>query len=75
MNTRIIIIACVLLILGIPAQAQWVQTGPYGGDFVALAVNGPYLFASGEGGVFRSSDNGNSWKPLPRSPAVSLPSQ
>ncbi len=69
MNSRIATIACYLLILRIPAQAQWVQTGPYGGDFSALAVSGTYLFAGGDGGVYRSTDNGNSWKMLPGSPA------
>src|ERR1035437_9606988 len=69
MNTRIVIIACFLLILGIPVRAQWVQTGPYGGDFGALAVSGTNLFACGNSGVYRSTDNGNSWKLLPGSPA------
>ena len=46
-----------------PLLAQWVQTnGPYGAEIRCLAVSGTNLFAGTNGeGVFRSTDNGNSW--------------
>ncbi|MDQ3011765.1 MAG: hypothetical protein M3X11_13785, partial [Acidobacteriota bacterium] len=46
-----------------PTRGQWVQTnGPYGGDIRALLVNGTNLFAgTNGGGVFLSTNNGQSW--------------
>ncbi len=60
--------SALLLTFASNASGQWVQTGPYGGDFLALAANGTNLFAGGDSGVYRSTDNGNSWKMLPGSP-------
>ena len=47
----------------IPLLAQWVQTNePYRGKILCLAVSDTNLFAGTDGeGVFRSTDNGNSW--------------
>lgn len=43
--------------------AQWIQTnGPYGGTVYCFAVSGTNLFAgTGGGGVFLSTNNGESW--------------
>ncbi|MEK7830252.1 MAG: hypothetical protein AAB401_04155, partial [Acidobacteriota bacterium] len=41
---------------------QWTQTaGPYGGSIYALLANGNDLFAGTGTGVFRSTNNGQSW--------------
>jgi photosystem II stability/assembly factor-like uncharacterized protein len=63
MNSRIVIIACFLLILGISAQAQWVQTnGPDSVNVNAVVASGTNLFAATNGGgVFLSTDNGDNW--------------
>lgn len=69
LNARFIILACALLISGVPARAQWVQTnGPrndiltFGGDITCLASIGNDLFAGTESnGLIRSTDNGTSW--------------
>jgi photosystem II stability/assembly factor-like uncharacterized protein len=55
----------VILVLGaLNTQAQWEQSnGPYGGDVRSLIQSGNYLYAGTfGGGVFRSSDNGESWQ-------------
>jgi hypothetical protein len=46
------------------AHAQWVQTsGPPGGQILSLALSGTRIFAgTAGGGVFRSDDNGTTWK-------------
>ena len=54
------------LILGeinVEAQVLWQQTnGPLGGIIYAFAINrNGEVFAGGDGGVFRSTDAGNSW--------------
>ena len=63
MNARIVIIACFLLLSGIPARAQWVQcSGPEGGSILKLAEMGSYTFAGTSGGtLYRSSNAGASW--------------
>ncbi len=48
-----------------PLPAQWVQTnGPYGGWVNATGAKGGDLFlaTSFNGGIFRSTDSGSSWK-------------
>src|SRR5205814_4855477 len=51
---------------GVPAGGQnfWMQTnGPQGGDGIALTTNssGHVFVGTQGGGVFRSTDNGESW--------------
>lgn len=65
MNTRTVIIACFLLVLGIPARAQWVQTGngtiaPFD-EITCFAVVGQDFFTGTDGGVYRSTDDGANW--------------
>ncbi len=45
------------------AHAQWTSTeGPYGGEVLSMAVFDGNLYASGaDGGIFRSSDEGQIW--------------
>jgi hypothetical protein len=44
------------------ARSQWLQIKPYGGTITALAANDSNLFVGTYGGgVFLSTDNGNSW--------------
>ena len=67
MKQKICIIASILsLILGLTSKGvcQWVQTnGPYGGTVTCFEKKGSILFAGTQGsGVFRSMDNGKSWK-------------
>ena len=52
-----------ILFLTAEAYPQWVQTnGPYGGNIEALVVSGTKIFAAaGLGGVFVSTNNGESW--------------
>jgi len=60
------------LIVVLPSRAQWVQTkGPCGGSTVfALAINTQgHIFAGAwwndrEGGMYRSTDNGENWTPI-----------
>ncbi len=68
MITRIIIIACFLLFLQTPAQAQWVETnGPhqeiltYGGEGNCIASIGNDLFAGVSSGAIISTDSGLTW--------------
>ena len=45
-----------------PLVAQWQNThGPYGGNVYALAAIGQSLFAATDKGVYRSSNEGESW--------------
>jgi hypothetical protein len=46
------------------SRSQWIQTnGPFGADVRSFAVQGTNIYAgTTRGGVFRSSDNGTSWK-------------
>jgi len=57
-----------LFFAAIPAAAQnfWKPaTGLYGGTVWALAINSAgHIFAGTNGGIFRSTDNGNSWTPV-----------
>jgi hypothetical protein len=42
-------------------KAQWVQTGPEGGEAKCLTSIDTMLFVGTENGVYRSADNGASW--------------
>jgi len=49
------------------STAQWEQTGgpPGSGDIMSFAVSGSYIFAGiMSEGVFRSADNGATWRPI-----------
>jgi ligand-binding sensor domain-containing protein len=43
-------------------MAQWVQTGPDGGEVFCFASFDTLLFAGTENGVYRSADDGVSWE-------------
>ncbi len=67
MKPKIILIASILWLTFFSVstiRSQWVQAnGPYGGSIRALAVEGANIYAASNGsGVFRSTDNGESWK-------------
>src|SRR5215510_12760213 len=49
-----------------PGELQWRQTsGPGGASIVSLLSNGPNLYAgTSVSGVFRSTDQGESWTPI-----------
>ena len=54
-----------LCVLRSESTAQWVQTGgPLGGpvDCITASPNGTDIFAGTEGGVFRSTDGGTTWR-------------
>jgi photosystem II stability/assembly factor-like uncharacterized protein len=55
-----------LLAMSISANAQWVQTnGPYGGNATCVAsINNYLLVGTAFGGIFRSTDSGQSWRPV-----------
>lgn len=58
------ILMFLLVPLSLCAQNFWEQTnGPVGGTVTALATNsnGDLFAGTDGGGVFRSTDNGNSW--------------
>ena len=57
------LLAAILLVGCIQSSpAQWVQTnGPCGGHVYAFASIGTDLFAGLENGVYRSTNNGDSW--------------
>ena len=62
---KFLVFAILLLISTGLSRAQWIQTsGPEGGYVGSLVVDGKYVFAGciGGGGVFRSSNSGESWK-------------
>ena len=67
MRTHTACLAFVCLIVCHPAFAQWTQTnGPYGGNILALIVvpdssGSTSLFANAVGGVYRSTDDGETW--------------
>src|SRR5437868_7021535 len=63
--SSIALIVCFVFCGWSNGHAQWVQTtGPSGGTVRAIAVLGTDLFAGLTNcGVFRSTDNGATWKP------------
>lgn len=63
-NSISILLVSILLSLPYRAGAQWVQTGgPPGGYVLSFALSGTNIFAGTMGGgVFRSDDNGMTWK-------------
>jgi hypothetical protein len=58
-----IVLVWSLVLISVPLQAQWIQTGePDGGNVTSLAANNTYIFAGvWNGGVYRSSDLGGHW--------------
>jgi photosystem II stability/assembly factor-like uncharacterized protein len=61
LKTLTILICIAVLILTSELRAQWVGTSlAYSGTHSLLPV-GKFLFASSNGYLFRSSDNGNTW--------------
>jgi hypothetical protein len=66
--------ACALIF---PVQVScgtppWTFNGPEGGPVTCFATNpfgGRLIYAGGAGGVWKSTDSGDSWKFLPNSPA------
>lgn len=65
MKTKLLILLFLTLTIFIvnPLQAQWTQTsGPTGGKVKNIFDNGSTVFAAIYGsGIYKSSDNGNSW--------------
>jgi photosystem II stability/assembly factor-like uncharacterized protein len=67
MLKRWFVLGCALvLLLSIPALAQWRSLGPYGGNARALAYDPSnpdhILLGSGAGALFESTDGGRHWK-------------
>lgn len=59
---RTFTIFIVLAVAASVCDAQWVQTGPYGGDVSCFAISGTNLFAGTDGeGVILSTNDGASW--------------
>jgi photosystem II stability/assembly factor-like uncharacterized protein len=57
-----ILVIIFFLAITFPLLSQWQQcNGFYGGNVTALAVSGNKIFAATYGGVYFSTDNGNSW--------------
>lgn len=49
----------------ISVNEQWRRTnGPPGANVLALAINGPNIFAGTEGGIYVTENNGESWRQL-----------
>jgi C1A family cysteine protease/photosystem II stability/assembly factor-like uncharacterized protein len=49
----------------INCSAQWQPTsGPYSGNINCMALQGSNIYAGSGAGVYLSTDNGNSWKPV-----------
>jgi len=72
----LITILILLLLGGIPAMGQWVQTsGPSGGFVSQLVVNAAngYVYALANNGVYRSTNNGASWVPVTNSFGADMP--
>src|SRR4051812_38461338 len=44
-----------------PSLAQWESKGPYGGPIFSLKTVGNLMFAGTTNGIFKSSDNGQTW--------------
>jgi photosystem II stability/assembly factor-like uncharacterized protein len=74
---RALLAAASALLLGVgvlPAfagQGVWTPVGPYGGTVGALAVapgSGTIYAGTATSGLFRSSDGGATWQPLPKGP-------
>ncbi|MEO6696305.1 MAG: hypothetical protein ABIY50_05700, partial [Ignavibacteria bacterium] len=52
----------ILLIVSVNLQAQWIRTnGPNGGYVDDFAASGSTVFAATAGGIYRSTDAGQSW--------------
>src|ERR1700733_6934735 len=57
-----ILVSILLIFLTTFSNAQWATNGPYGGYVNCFAFSGSSTFAgTSDGGVFRSTDNGNTW--------------
>lgn len=64
MNLKLQTLLLIFILTGVSGVSQWVQTnGPSGGALHEIAsVNNVLLMSAGEGGLYRSSDNGNTWR-------------
>jgi photosystem II stability/assembly factor-like uncharacterized protein len=58
-------LAAILLILAVPASAQWARAGLGGGSALSVSVDGPFILVRSSLGFFRSLDEGTSWSSLP----------
>lgn len=62
--SRVAYLTAAAFIKNDPAARDWKSLGPSGGRIYALLANDGKLFAAGDGGgVFVSTDNGQSWRP------------
>ena len=59
---RTLCLPMLLWLIGSSAAAQWVPSnGPYGGYIYSLAANNTKTFAGTNSGVYRSTNNGETW--------------
>jgi len=69
-----LVLALALGALARPASAGqgiWTPIGPYGGTVTALAfapASGPIYAGTASSGLFRSTDGGATWQPVPKGP-------
>ncbi len=62
---RILVLMIAISSISNQLMAQWIQTnGPEGGGVHCFTVIGTNLFAGTDGGVFLSTNNGDSWTPV-----------
>ncbi len=66
MNTKYLLLALLLILNTICAQNKWEQIGPTGGDIqnIYTAGNGDLYIAARGSGLYRSTNNGDSWENL-----------
>jgi photosystem II stability/assembly factor-like uncharacterized protein len=55
------LVSCLLLGSVSTVSGQWSSSGPHGGPATALTVSGTNVFAGTGNGVFKSTDNGQTW--------------
>ena len=61
-STKVFAVLLIFLLSTTTEFAQWTRQKAIEGGFIrAMAMNGNYLFAGSDGGVFLSTDNGTSW--------------
>ena len=73
--SRLLRVFGALLLGAIAGHGEWRQTGPYGGGAEVVRVDagasGTVLAATRNGLLFRSTDSGSSWTPIPFPPQLS----